>query len=460
MPFNCQNMAYLRPIISHHHYLFTTQNHSQFIKSFNLNPFVESNLLISSIIPQRLNLLAISQKPFCSSPEFVQRVTSEIRKLAKSEKNTIKTKKPFLKSDILKSSIFLQRLNIFAISQRPFCTSDEFVERVTLEIKKLGKGEKKSIVKKPLDVFFKEAVGIVEKCEEIEEDLECENGELKKRLKNLEDEVRSIKTERKIERLKMKEKGEVERGKMVIDGLKIKDNEGEMEIDGLKMEEKNGNCKDGDSGNESKKRSLSALFVKKENKDGGNSRRVDTLRMEDSGAYKELSPDMIMFVTHLYKEGYFKDSNFLRRNKFSIGCFENSYARDFVKFAAEQFGKDSQEIAKWLSASDLKKVALFGCPSLARKNVFSAKRLRTFFRIQENTVCDRCVLKKSCRFVNQSVWKGDTKSLNLAVIMRVITIYALESVPSELVVPEEIKSSVGRLLKEAVNLSGTVKKIS
>lgn len=41
---------------------------------------------------------------------------------------------------------------------------------------------------------------------------------------------------------------------------------------------------------------------------------------------------------------------------------------------------------RWLSGSDLKKVAVFGCPSLSRKIVFAAKALRTFFRIQENLV--------------------------------------------------------------------------
>ncbi|GMP53609.1 hypothetical protein CsSME_00019022 [Camellia sinensis var. sinensis] len=103
---------------------------------------------------------------------------------------------------------------------------------------------------------------------------------------------------------------------------------------------------------------------------------------------------------------------------------------------------------RWLSASDLKKVALFGCPSLGRKNVFSAKSLRNFFRIQEDTVCSKCVLKSSCKFVNQSVWKGNNKNLNLAVVMRVIILYAMESVPPQLVVPDEIKASVSVLLKE------------
>lgn len=41
---------------------------------------------------------------------------------------------------------------------------------------------------------------------------------------------------------------------------------------------------------------------------------------------------------------------------------------------------------RWLSGSDLKKVALFGCPSVERKIVFAAKSLRSFFSIHEDTV--------------------------------------------------------------------------
>jgi len=52
----------------------------------------------------------------------------------------------------------------------------------------------------------------------------------------------------------------------------------------------------------------------------------------------------------------------------------------------QHLGKLEFWIHRWLSASDLKKVALFGCPSLTKKNVFAAKRLRKFFEIQENTV--------------------------------------------------------------------------
>lgn len=147
-------------------------------------------------------------------------------------------------------------------------------------------------------------------------------------------------------------------------------------------------------------------------------------------------------------------------------------------------------IFRWLSGCDLRKVAFFGCPSTARKDVFAAKRLRKFFRIQEDTVskssvnitfllllpfkylvksfgfvfflfnypqvCHRCILRQSCKYVNQGVWNGGTNNLNLAAVMQVITQYALEAIPKQLVIPEDIKASVSRLLKEILRLSPTV----
>lgn len=47
-------------------------------------------------------------------------------------------------------------------------------------------------------------------------------------------------------------------------------------------------------------------------------------------------------------------------------------------------------------------------------------------------------------------------NLDLAIVMRVITLYALESVPPQLVIPDEIKASVSRLLMDILRLSQTV----
>lgn len=180
-------------------------------------------------------------------------------------------------------------------------------------------------------------------------------------------------------------------------------------------------------------------------------------RRENPMVFKELSGDVKLFMSHLYKEGYMEDANFLTKNgdDLDFSCFDNSFGRGFIKFAAERFSKDNQEIAKWLSGSDLKNVAIFGCPSLERKSVFAAKRLRKFFQVQEDTVCSKCVLKQSCEFVNQNVWKTNTKKLILKDVLNVITLYATEFVPPQLVVPDEMKASIGRLLNDVVKLSRT-----
>lgn len=70
-------------------------------------------------------------------------------------------------------------------------------------------------------------------------------------------------------------------------------------------------------------------------------------------------------------------------------------------------------------------------------------------------VCSKCVLRQSCKFINQSVWKCDTDNLDLVVVMKVVTSYALELVHPELVVTDEVHKSVSQLLNEVVKLSQT-----
>lgn len=101
----------------------------------------------------------------------------------------------------------------------------------------------------------------------------------------------------------------------------------------------------------------------------------------------------------------------------------------------------------------MKKVVLFGCASLDKNNVFAAKRLRKFFKIQENTVCSRCMLKDSCGYANKSVWGIGTNSLLLVDVMKVITLYVLDLVPAKLTVPDEVKDSINQLLKVVIKLS-------
>ncbi|PWZ33912.1 hypothetical protein Zm00014a_000558 [Zea mays] len=124
---------------------------------------------------------------------------------------------------------------------------------------------------------------------------------------------------------------------------------------------------------------------------------------------------------------------------------------DAVKTAAEWFGHDHQPVAKWLSGNDLKKLALFGCPTIERRTVFASKRLRAFFNIQEDKICGSCKLRSSCKFVNQEVARHNR--VILSDTMRIISLFVLDACPQELEITAELKASVCKLLKDAINLS-------
>ncbi|KAF8663292.1 hypothetical protein HU200_055904 [Digitaria exilis] len=124
---------------------------------------------------------------------------------------------------------------------------------------------------------------------------------------------------------------------------------------------------------------------------------------------------------------------------------------DAVKAAAERFGNDNQAVAKWLSGSDLKKLALFGCPTVERRTVFASKRLRAFFNIQEDKICSSCKLRSSCKFVNQEVPRHN--KVILSDTMRIISLFVLDAFPKELQVTAELKASICKLLKDTISLS-------
>ncbi|MQM10249.1 hypothetical protein Taro_043136 [Colocasia esculenta] len=168
-----------------------------------------------------------------------------------------------------------------------------------------------------------------------------------------------------------------------------------------------------------------------------------------SGRAREVTPEMASLIKRLHDEGYLKN-NFLQEVD-SNRIVANGYARGVLVTAAERFGEDNQEIAKWLSGSSLKKVALCGCPCTERKMVFAAKRLRSFFCIQEDIVCRGCPMKNSCKFVNQNVNREG--KLILADVLRVLTACPWDSVPSSLKLQKELNHSVAKSLKEVMSLS-------
>ncbi|XP_073151271.1 uncharacterized protein [Henckelia pumila] len=286
-----------------------------------------------------------------------------------------------------------------SISWGPFSLSTQYVST------KSGNSVEKSLGNdKASRVFFKEDVRLSEKIEflEIEFERVCEETHgVNEELGNLEEEVTSL---------------------------------------------CNGRHENESSVSSAAKRNLWDLFRDKKKMYLGNKNQI---------VHKELSSDMQMLAYHLYLKGYFDGANLMPENRFDSTCFRVGYSREFLKFAAVEFGKDHQEIAKWLSAGDLKSIALFGCPSFGYKSVNAAKNLRRFFEIEEHEVCQKCRMKQWCKRADERAWNGATK-LSLPDVIRVLVLYAMESLPQQLAIPKEIKDSVSRLLKEIINLSKTV----
>ncbi|WJX72465.1 hypothetical protein P8452_56347 [Trifolium repens] len=270
-----------------------------------------------------------------------------------------------------------------------------------------------SQTKKPLSTLFSEVMS--GKTTTIDEEQDNEGGdiELKNKLKQLTEEVRTFKDE-----------------KTKVNPIK--------EIP-KKVE----------------KRSLYSAFTNQPVTDSVTKVEVEKKqRQRQPFVIKELSIDTVVFLKYLYENGYFKDAKFANVNeRFDIGWFENHYALGYAKFAAIKFARDNRDIAKWLSGSALKQVISFGCPSTSRSSVFPAKRLRKFFEVPENTVCSKCILRDSCKFVNQNVWKCDANNLDVELVMNVIISYALHWVHPRLIVSDEVNKSVDHLLNEFVKLS-------
>ncbi|KAE8733572.1 Detected protein of unknown function [Hibiscus syriacus] len=237
--------------------------------------------------------------------------------------------------------------------------------------------------KKPLSLLFEEAVGLTEKTGGNEGQGQDEENELMSKLRELEREVREFKENPKPKVKKEHTEG-VERGKP------------------------------------KKVNSVTGLFG------GEKVEKMAKLRRKSGEVtvLKDLSVFVKFFVRHLYSKGYFDKANFLVDNKLNFGCFDNSYGRDFIKFAANKFGKDNEEIAKLLSGNHLKKVAVFGCPSLDK-----------------------------ITFANKGVSGIAAESLLLVDVMKVIILYALEQEHPKLTVPDEVRDSANKLLEEVIKLS-------
>ncbi|KAL5707385.1 hypothetical protein ACHQM5_018290 [Ranunculus cassubicifolius] len=160
----------------------------------------------------------------------------------------------------------------------------------------------------------------------------------------------------------------------------------------------------------------------------------------------EISPELVMFIRGLEYKGYL---NAVNLSPLDLSCFAsvNPSSRWSLRVAAWRFGTEHQQIAKYLSKKDVKNLVLFGCPTTSCKSVQPAKRLRSYFGIQEDTVCNSCKLNTTCRYNSQS-WRRQVYRLELPDVLTITVSYALELVAPELTLPNSVKYSTNKLLMQ------------
>ncbi|XP_074271780.1 zinc finger protein VAR3, chloroplastic-like [Silene latifolia] len=161
-------------------------------------------------------------------------------------------------------------------------------------------------------------------------------------------------------------------------------------------------------------------------------------------------PEWVSFVDRLKSRGYFPNSSS------GDGVDELVYGDvKLLKNPCLSFARDRFDVFKSLSKDDIQNVVEIGCPTLVRKVVNSAKRLREYVGLEEKNVCDVCSLRESC---DRAYLKPNDSSLVGTVdIMRLLLLYALNPmVISEAVRTtsnEQAESSVRRLLSMLMDLS-------
>jgi len=161
--------------------------------------------------------------------------------------------------------------------------------------------------------------------------------------------------------------------------------------------------------------------------------------------------EWVQFLENLNDKGYLSKALNFKEGPIDLRDCSMERMGRYIRFAAQIFAKDHSEISKLLSGSDMRKVALFGCPSVENKDVFAAKRLRSFFSIDQGTACRPCNLKDTCSAPFHNVSK--VKSSTVEDVVRLLCTFGLNAEKNELSIPDDVKQSVVNLLKELVDFS-------
>ncbi|XP_027350284.1 uncharacterized protein LOC113861569 [Abrus precatorius] len=132
--------------------------------------------------------------------------------------------------------------------------------------------------------------------------------------------------------------------------------------------------------------------------------------------------------------------------------------KDFksVHAACLNFGKDRFDILRSLSRKDIQVLVGFGCPTVDKKVVFSAKLLRKHAHLDEGDVCSSCSLRNNCERAYLLTNKEDeARTID---VMRMLLTFGFDPVNGSvlnksLLKQKSVKTVIRKLLHEVVKLS-------
>ncbi|XP_015581660.2 zinc finger protein VAR3, chloroplastic [Ricinus communis] len=188
---------------------------------------------------------------------------------------------------------------------------------------------------------------------------------------------------------------------------------------------------------------------------------IDAVTSDASDTLKHPWPEWVSFIDRLKSKGYFGNTSSTDTTTTNIAndAIESVYKdTNQLKDPCLSFARDRYDLLKLLSVDDIETVVKNGCPSLLRKVVNSAKRLRAYTRLDEGDVCSACNLRGSCdrAYVLLKDNEADARTVD---IVRILLSYALDP----LVISEEekppgravVEASVRKLVSDLIDLIQT-----
>ncbi|KAK9136961.1 hypothetical protein Sjap_007555 [Stephania japonica] len=178
-------------------------------------------------------------------------------------------------------------------------------------------------------------------------------------------------------------------------------------------------------------------------------------------------PEWIEWMERLVQQNYFDhrrtdEDKVMRDLSIDVSGMGEELGFDFtrdwntVRTACLNFGRDRFDILKSLSRHDIQILVGYGCPSIDKKVVFSAKMLRKHVHLDEGDVCSSCSLRSSCEKAYLLSRKEDeARTLD---VVRVLLTFGFDPINGSvenksLLKHKSVKTVIRKLLHEVVKLS-------